>query len=280
MSRLMAATAALAAAISVFAFLAWVLQRRLIYFPADDAPPPQAVGLSGVASVTFQTDDGLTLNGWFVPPDGPAWCTVIVFNGNAGHRAMRAPLADAFRQHGLAVLLVDYRGFGGNPGSPTERGLIADARAARRFLAGRGDVDPARVAYFGESLGAAVAIQLAVEFPPAGLVLRSPFGSLAETGQFHYPFLPVRWLLRDRFASSEFIRRIHTPLLMISGDRDRIVPLDHSRRLFDAAVDPKTLVINDADHNDASLLYGGEMIAHILQFLRKSTASPPLGTGY
>src|ERR1700736_4079661 len=176
MSPPMAAAAALAAAVSVFVFLAWALQRKLIYLPSGEAPPPHAVGLPGVAAVTFRTDDGLTLQGWFVQPDQPAWFTVIVFNGNAGNRAMRAPLAVALRRHGLAVLLFDYRGFGGNPGVPTERGLIADARAARRYVAGRRDVDPARVAYFGESLGAAVAIQLAAEFPPAALVLRSPFG--------------------------------------------------------------------------------------------------------
>ena len=268
MSRLLAPGAALALAISGVVFLVWVLQRKLIYFPLGDAPPPEAVGLSGVASVTFQTDDGLTLNGWFVRPDDPPWFTVIIFSGNAGNRAMRAPLAGALRQQGIAVLLFDYRGYGGNPGSPTERELIADARAARRYVAGRRDVDAARVAYFGESLGAAVAIQLAAEFPPAGLVLRSPFGSLAEVGQFHYPFLPVRWLLGDRFPSDEFIGRVRSPLLIIAGDRDRFIPLAHSRRLFDAATNPKTLVIiKDADHNDASLSFGGEMIAHILEFL-------------
>jgi fermentation-respiration switch protein FrsA (DUF1100 family) len=276
MSPPIAAAAALAAAISVFVFLAWALQRKLIYLPSGDAPPPQAVGLPGAEPVTFPTDDGLTLHGWFVQPDEPAWSTVIVFNGNAGNRAVRAPLAVALRRHGLAVLLFDYRGFGGNPGVPTERGLLADARAARRYVAGRRDVDEARVAYFGESLGAAVALQLAAESPPAGLVLRSPFGSLVEAGQFHYPFLPVRWLLRDRFASNDFIRRIHAPLLMVAGDRDGIVPLDHSRRLFAQATNPKTLVIiKDADHNDASLLYGGDMIASIVTFLRGSAPRSP-----
>src|SRR5437764_654285 len=103
---------------------------------------------------------------------------------------------------------------------------------------------------FGESLGTAVAVQLAAELPPGRLILRSPFGSLAEVGQVHYPFLPVRWLLRDRFASSEFIGRIHVPLLVIAGDRDRIIPLAHSRRPFTAGNDPKRfVVIRNADHN-------------------------------
>jgi fermentation-respiration switch protein FrsA (DUF1100 family) len=244
------------------------LQRKLIYFPFDDVPPPDAVGLSSAAPVAFQTADGLRLNGWWVPLAGTARFTAIVFNGNGGNRAMRAPLANALTRRGVAVLLFDYRGYGGNPGTPSEGGLIADARAARKYLLGRRDVDPTRVAYFGESLGAAVAVQLAVEFPPAALVLRSPFYSLAEVGRFHYPLLPVRWLLGDRFASSEFIARVHSPLLVIAGDRDRIVPLAHSRRLFEAAHDPKTFVIiRDADHNDDALLAGPQMIEEIARFL-------------
>jgi fermentation-respiration switch protein FrsA (DUF1100 family) len=265
----MAAAIGFAAVVCVVLLLVWVLQRKLIYSPSDGVPRPDAVGLPSAAPVTFRTADGLTLAGWFVRPAGTAWFTVIVFNGNAGNRAMRAPLADALARHGTAVLLFDYRGFGGNPGTPTERGLIADARAAREYLLARGDIDPKRVAYFGESLGAAVAIQLAAERPPAALVLRSPFDSLAEVARFHYPLLPVRQLLRDRFASDEFIARVHSPLLVIAGDRDSIVPLAHSQRLFDAAKDPKTFItIRGADHNDASLLYGEEMIARTMDFLR------------
>jgi fermentation-respiration switch protein FrsA (DUF1100 family) len=267
----LAGTIGLAAVIGVILLLVWVLQRKLIYFPSGAVPPPDAVGLSPAAPVTFQTADGLTLAGWFVRPAATAWFTVIVFNGNAGNRAMRAPLADALARHGTAVLLFDYRGYGGNPGTPTERGLVADARAAREYLLARDDVDPKRVAYFGESLGAAVAVQLAVEFPPAALVLRSPFDSLEEAARFHYPLLPARWLLRDRFASSEFIGQVRSPLLVIAGDRDGIVPAAHSRRLFDAGKDPKTFItIRNADHNDASLLDGDEMIALVVEFLGKA----------
>jgi fermentation-respiration switch protein FrsA (DUF1100 family) len=123
--------------------------------------------------------------------------------------------------------------------------------------------------YFGESLGTAVAVSLAVEHPPAALILRSPFTSMADVGQHHYPFLPVRLLLRDRFASIDRIQRIRAPLLVIAGDRDRIVPIDNSRRLYDAAAAPKTLlVVPDADHNDHALLAGDEMIGAIARFLQ------------
>ncbi len=249
------------------------MQRRLMYFPADGVPTPDSVGLPDVEPVSFRTTDGLELSGWFVAVRRPSpGVTVLVFNGNAGNRAHRGPLAAAFRRHGLQVLLVDYRGYGGNPGAPTEKGLAADSRAARAYLAGRPDVDASRIVYFGESLGTAVAIDLAVEHPPAALVLRSPFTSMADLGRHHYPFLPVRLLLRDRFAAIDQIRRIRAPLLVIAGAHDRVVPIESSRRLYDAVVAPKTLlVLPDADHNDYELLAGDHMIRAIVGFLRPLT---------
>jgi fermentation-respiration switch protein FrsA (DUF1100 family) len=147
--------------------------------------------------------------------------------------------------------------------------LAADARAAQAYLARRSDVDLSRLAYVGESLGTAVAVDLAVEHPPAALVLRSPFTSLSDVGQYHYPFLPVRLLLRDRFSAIDQIRRIRVPLLVIAGGHDRIVPLENSRRLYEAAIAPKTLlVLPEADHNDYELLAGDEMVEAIVRFLQ------------
>lgn len=250
--------------------LIWALQHRLVYFPDRDVPPPGTLGLSGVQSVTFDTADGLRLSGWFFATSGTSSpITVLVFNGNAGNRVHRGPLAAALHRQALQVLLVDYRGYGGNPGTPSKDGLAADARAARAYLDSRSDVDPSRIVYFGESLGTAVAVDLAVDRPPAAMVLRSPFTSIADVGQHHYPFLPVRLLLRDRFAPIDQIRRIQSPLLVIAGGRDRIVPVESSLRLFEAAGEPKTLLLlEDADHNDYELLAGGEMIEAIVRFLR------------
>jgi len=251
----------------------WTMQRRLIYFPTSDVSAPGAIGLTDVEQVTFQTIDGLRLSGWFFAASGPSSrATVLVFNGNAGNRAHRGPLAAALQRHGFQVLLVDYRGYGGNPGTPSEKGLGLDARSARAYLAHRPDVDLSRVVYFGESLGTAVAVDLAVEHPPAALVLRSPFTSLRDLGQRHYPFLPVRLLLRDRFAAIDHIRRIRVPLLVIVGGHDRIVPIDNSRRLYEAAETAKTLlVLPDADHNDDELLAGDKMIQAIARFLQPLT---------
>jgi uncharacterized protein len=250
--------------------LLWAFQRRLIYLPAPRTVPPAASVLPGAEEVTFETADGLRLGGWFVPAEGreAPRTAVLVCNGNGGNRSLRAPLAVALARMGLHVLVFDYRGYGGNPGQPTEAGLATDARAALDYLVGRPEVDPARVVYFGESLGAAVALRLATERPPAALVLRSPFASLAEVGQLHYPLVPVSLLLRDRYDSAALAGRLAAPLLVVAGGRDRIVPASHSRRLFAAAPQPKRLVVVDgADHNDHDLLAGPRLLAEVRGFL-------------
>jgi fermentation-respiration switch protein FrsA (DUF1100 family) len=156
-----------------------------------------------------------------------------------------------------------------NPGRPTEPGLAADARAALAYLAARPDVDPARLVYFGESLGAAVALRLAVERAPAALVLRSPFASLAEVGRRYYPWLPVSRLLFDHYDTLGRVGRLAAPLLVVAGEGDRIIPAAHSRRLFDAAPAPKRFVLlPGADHNDFGLLAGPRLLDELLAFLR------------
>jgi uncharacterized protein len=260
--------------------LLWAFQRRLIYLPAPRAVPPAASVLPTAEEVSFTTADGLRLGGWFVPAqpragtaggavDNPATRSpgVLVCNGNGGNRSLRAALADALSRMGLHVLLFDYRGYGGNPGDPSEEGLAADARAAQAYLAGRAEVDADRLVYFGESLGAAVALRLAVERPPAALVLRSPFASLAEVGRLHYPLVPVSLLLRDRYDSAALAGRLAAPLLVVAGGRDGIVPASHSRRLFAAAPQPKRLVVLEgADHNDHELLAGPRLLAELRAF--------------
>jgi uncharacterized protein len=259
-----------AAMLAAVAAIAWSQQRRLIYFPFGSVPTPDTLGLANTTAVSFPTDDGLRLAGWFVAGRGRPTHTVIVFNGNAGNRAFRAPLAQALAGAGLSVLLFDYRGFGGNPGVPSEAGLKVDARAARNYVLGRAGVDPDGLVYFGESLGTAVATELAVDHPPAALILRSPFTSMTDVGKHHYAYLPVAWLLRDRYNTIDRISRVRAPLLIIGGDADRIVPFELTRRLYDAAPDPKTLlVIRGADHNDESMSTGHEMIEGVLTFLRQ-----------
>jgi fermentation-respiration switch protein FrsA (DUF1100 family) len=256
--------------IVVIVALAWFGQRSMLYFPSSDVPAPVDVGLASAESVAFETEDGLRLEGWFVPASAQAsGYTAIVFNGNAGHRGYRADLAQRFAERGLATLLFDYRGYGGNPGLPSERGLARDARAAFAYVRQRGDVDPTRIIYFGESLGAAVALGLAVEDAPAALVLRSPFQSIAAMARVHMPIWP-RFLIRDRYPSDDRIASIRSPLLVIAGDADRIVPVDQSVALYAAAPEPKRLVVLEgADHNDEVLTVGAPIADAVVAFLRE-----------
>jgi uncharacterized protein len=271
--------AVLVAVLMLLVLLIWIGQRRLIYFPFGELPEPGALGLSQAESITLSTEDGLTLGAWFVPAAAPRRAiTVIVFNGNAGNRAFRAPLAAGLAQRGMSTLLLDYRGYGGNPGTPTEEGLAADARAARRYVSSRAGRD--RIVYFGESLGGGVAVRLAVEQPPDALVLRSPFTSLTDIGRHHYPFLPVGLLLADRFASIDRIRDVRRPLLVIAADRDSIIPTDQSRRLFEAAPEPKQLLIVErTDHNDYELLAGRRVLDAIAAFLDSAFHNGPTVCG-
>jgi uncharacterized protein len=248
----------------------YVTQRSSQYFPWPD---PAAEPPARVEAIELETDDGLRLGAWFVPAvtprsePGPA---VLVCNGNAGYRAHRLPLAQALAERGYHVLLFDYRGYAGNPGSPTEEGLRTDARAAARALVDRPEVDATRIAYFGESLGASVCGGLASELPPAALLLRSPFPSMVAIARHHYPYLPVvDPLVWDRYPLAEQLsEHVRVPLLVIVGERDEIVPPRLSREVFDAAAEPKRLVeVAAAHHNDESLLAGEEFVAALVAFL-------------
>jgi alpha-beta hydrolase superfamily lysophospholipase len=174
-------------------------------------------------------------------------------------------LARALASAGLAVLLFDYRGYGGNPGRPCEHGLARDVRAAHRFLTEEAEIAPARLLYYGESLGSAVVTELATEHPPAGLVLRSPFVDLASVGRVHYPFLPVRTLLRDRYPLADHLARVKVPTTVVYGSRDSIVPPEQSRAVATAAAgETRVVEIAGADHNDLVLLEGEKLIEAVV----------------
>ncbi|MFC4065332.1 alpha/beta hydrolase [Actinoplanes subglobosus] len=256
MSRMVVRGALIAFVVLVLILLtAWAAQRRLIYFPDRSVP-----ATAGGSEITLRTADGLRLSAWLftpLPGTADARVSVLVLPGNAGSRAGRVPLATALTSAGLTVLLLDYRGYGGNPGSPSETGLTLDADAGQAYLASLGRP----ILYFGESLGAAVATALAVRHPPAGLLLRSPFTSLPEAGQTHYPFLPVGLLLRDRFPVESLISQVTAPTVVVYGTADGVVPPAQSRAVAGAAANLTDLVVVDgADHNDRILLDGPALV--------------------
>jgi uncharacterized protein len=248
----------------------WALQRQLIYFPDTTRVPPAADVIPGARDVPLHTDDGLELGAWFVPADAAAdtGFAVLVAPGNGGNRLSRAGFAEELSRRGLAVLLLDYRGYGGNPGRPGEDGLAADADAAVAALRELG-YPAERTLYFGESLGTAVVAALQERHPPAGLVLRSPFTELADVGAHHYPWLPVRALLRDRFEVLEHVARTDVPVTVVYGKSDSVVPTELSERVADRAPTlVERLAIARADHNDP-VMFGPRVADAVARLARQ-----------
>jgi fermentation-respiration switch protein FrsA (DUF1100 family) len=212
----------------------------------------------------FRAVDGTRLHGWFVPCDNPR--AVILFShGNGGNLSHRADILRELHRLRAAVMIYDYRGYGRSEGSPEEPGILADARAARAWLAKRAGISELDVVQMGESLGGGVAVDLAATDGARGLILISTFTSLPDIGAIHYPWLPVRLLMRNRLDSLSKIANYHGPLLQIHGDADTIIPYSNGRRLFDGANEPKRFVtLHGADHND---MPSGEFYQAIDQFL-------------
>lgn len=239
----------------------YALQRQLIYLPDTSRVPPAGDVIAGARDVTLRTSDDLALTAWFVPAARDSReLAVLVAPGNGGNRLGRADLARALADRGFAVLLLDYRGYGGNPGRPSEDGLARDADAAARALEDLGY--PAdRTLYLGESLGTGVVSALAARRPPLGVVLRSPFTELADVGAHHYPYLPVRTLLRDRFPVVDHWRDSDVPVSVVYGSADSVVPTRLSAevaRSAESLVDE--VVLRGADHNDP-VMFGPRVAA-------------------
>jgi fermentation-respiration switch protein FrsA (DUF1100 family) len=232
--------ALVAAAYLVVVALVYLFQRKLQYFPAPEAPPLP----KGAEDVRLEAADGTELRAWHWP--GPF--TVLVLHGNAGHRGHRLHIAQGLVAKGYGVLLLDYRGYGGSGGSPTEEGLLLDAEAAVRWLRARG---AAKLAYYGESLGCGVAALLAAREQPAAIVFQSGADSLVPVGRAAYPWLPIGWLMRDRYDAAEAVRGVRCPVLSVHGEEDELIAWARGRALFDAAAGPKEWwLVEGAGHND------------------------------
>ena len=227
----------------------YAFQNRLLYFPDRTLPAPEGAGLRGVEEVTFASADGIRLVSWWLPPKS-GQPTLIFFQGNAGTIADRSDRARDAQDNGWGMLLLGYRGYGRSDGSPDEPGLYRDSRAALAWVRARPEVDPKKLVYLGESLGCAVALELAVAEPPAALILEAPFASLKAIAGFHYPWLPTSLLLRSRFDNLANARVLRCPLLVAHGRRDEVVPFAQGRAVFDAAPEPKRFFECNSHHND------------------------------
>jgi pimeloyl-ACP methyl ester carboxylesterase len=226
------------------------LLNSLLYFPSRHFfLEPTALGLHPT-DVAFDTEDGEQLHGWWFRTEEESLGQVLLFHGNAGNIGDRLLHARLLTGAGLDVFSFDYRGYGRSTGSPDEEGTYRDARAARRALLRQEGADDDRVFYLGESLGGGVAVALAREAPPRGLILLSTFTSVRDMGRVHYPIIPTP-LVPDAYPSLRRIRDLKCPLLVMHGDRDEIVPVKQGRALYEAAPGPKRLhLFPGAGHND------------------------------
>ena len=243
--------------------LIFVMQGRLLFMPDTKSYTQEQVGALGYLDITTTTADGLTLHGWYAAPQGDK-PTIILFHGNASTWQWRAPDFRPLVADGYGVLLAGYRGYGGNPGMPSEKGLYEDAEAWLKIPQSR------KIVLYGESLGTGVAVEMATRHPGiSGLILEVPYSSIAEVASFHYPFvLFIDVLLKNKFNSLEKIDRVKTPKLFLLAGEDRVIPQRFGLRLFEKAAEPKKLNIYPAaGHADIRHIGGIDDVKAFLKTL-------------
>lgn len=250
------------------------VDEKFIFFPsAAIESTPKHFGVD-YEDVYFTTSDSVKLNGWLALKPG-AQAALLWFHGNAGNIGHRAhgvkPLRDKLNVH---VFMIDYRGYGRSEGAVSEQGTYEDAEAAFRYLTGRNDTDPKRIVLFGQSLGAAVAADLAGRRECLAVILEAPFASIPAMAKAIYPWLPVGPFLKTRYDVAEKVKKIKAPLLVVHGDKDDIVPFEQGRRVFDAATGPKEFhALGGAHHNDTFEIGGDAYFALMRDFITRTNAA-------
>jgi fermentation-respiration switch protein FrsA (DUF1100 family) len=254
--------------IAIYCLLVLLLclfQRRVMYQPTNDIQSPEQYGLSGFTDIRATASDGVKVQLWYRPAN-PGFPTIIYYHGNAWHLGNRAPILGALAGKGFGVLGLGYRGFGKSEGSPSEQGIYQDARAAIGFLKEQ-SIPVSQIMLFGESLGTGVAIQMATEYDVAGLILQAPYKSVAGRAAEIYFYVPVKWLIRDKFHSIDKIAKVKAPLLLFHGEIDPTIPIRHGRAIFEAATSPKRgFFLPGVAHNDFD---SGMISAQVLDFAKE-----------
>lgn len=245
-----------------------VVDRSLIYFPSREIErTPGDVGLE-FEDVEFHSPDGVALHGWFVPGGGET--TLVWFHGNGGNIGHRVDkMLKLTKRLGDNVFIFDYRGYGRSAGSPDEEGTYLDAEAAIAHVRSRDDVDSEKIIYFGASLGCAVATEMAIRYPPRGLICVSAFTSIRAMARSAYPFLPgLQFLVTTKYDTLSKIAQVEVPVMVMHGDRDKIVPFSMGEELFETANEPKRFYrVEGADHNDTHIVGGAAFFDALGEFV-------------
>jgi len=245
----------LVGAYASFGLVLLFMQPRFLYRPVRNiALTPADLDLD-FEEVTFQSDDGVALNGWFVPAP-KATFTVLFCHGNGGNIMHRLDTINLFYAMGLSCFVFDYRGYGKSAGTPTEAGTYLDARAAYDWLTQTKHVSAEQIIIFGRSLGGSIAAHLAGQVAPRGLVLESAFTSYPDIGAKFYPYMPVRLFARYRYNTRAHLSRVRCPVLVMHSSDDELIPFEFGMQLFDTANEPKQFVKLIGGHNDSFLVSG------------------------
>lgn len=227
----------------------YFLQRDMIYVRDPVRTSPADADLPNVTERVLDTPDGAKIVTWYAKAK-PGQPTLLYFHGNGGALEVRRERMAKYLARGRGVLMMAYRGYSGSTGEPSETSLVADAKLAYQALIEDG-LKPEEIILYGESLGAAVAVQVASELPVRGVVLDSPFNSLVDRAKWSYPWLPIRLLLKDQYLSDAHIKRVRAPVFVLHGALDEVTPVEMGRALFEAANEPKEIaVLPGAGHND------------------------------
>ncbi len=252
------------------------IENRIIFQPNTFLErTPHELGLE-FEDLYFTAPDGVRLNGWFIPFPAST-STLVWFHGNAGNMGDRLENIKLLHDYvNVNIFIFDYRGYGRSEGRPSEEGVYLDGEAALDLVKNKTSNAGARkTILFGRSLGAAVATEIATRFESNGLILESPFISVAEMARVVFPFLPIRPLLRTRFDTREKIEKIKVPLLVLQGDRDDVVPYEHGKRVFEAAPEPKKFfTIPGAAHNDTYIVGGKRYFQQLKEFIDGCSGEP------
>ena len=229
--------------------LLYVFQSKFIYFPSRQVlVTPASIGLA-FDEVRLQTEDGVSIAGWYVPADEDSKI-VLFFHGNGGNISHRLDTIEILHRMGLSVLMIDYRGYGQSEGSTDEQGTYLDAEAAWRYLVEERQFEPERIIILGRSLGGGVASWLAWQHPPKALILEASFTSVTDMAGQQYPFLPTKWLTRNRYDTASRLPEIEVPVFIVHSPSDDVIPYSHGRRLFELANEPKVFLEIEGGHNE------------------------------
>ncbi len=274
MQLIMKLAIGLFAVYAVIAVAAFVLQRRLMYFPDPERVSPKSFNLAGVTERVIDAPDGARLISWYAPA-APGQPTILYFHGNGGSLASRSERVRRYVSRGYGVLMLSYRGYSGSTGSPSESANVADAKLAYDALVKDG-VEPDDIIVYGESLGSGVAVQVAADREVGGLALDAPYTTIVDVAVLAYPYLPVRPFVFDRYETVKYLPRVKAPLLVLHGEADQVIPVEMGKAVYAAASAPKEIAtFPRAGHSDHHLHGSYDVLFRWIDALTEARADGP-----